>query len=219
MVKKASSKVGRKRPARKEFLIPVHVVGQTNKGVLSKEKEEIFDAPSGEKNYPKIIEDENNLPVFEREVPEIDLEGKDSLVSEEQAAQIIREQRRAAMESRKSPGTEEDGESGKTGGWSLAKKKTVMWASVAAVTAVIFFIWLSVVGKNLSLNLGSNSYTYLKDSVNNQGLDESFENLQDQWKELGEYLENQPAAENEEQALGKLKEKILIEEMKNKIEN
>jgi hypothetical protein len=216
MVKKANGKLGRKRPVRKEFLIPVHVVGQGKNGILSAKKEEIFDAPTGEKNFPKIIEDENNLPVFRRETPGIAPAEKDGQISEEQAAEMIRGERRAAPESGKPSAAEEKGEG--PGSWSLAKKKTVMWASVAAVTAVIFFVWLSVVGRNLSLNFGSNSYTYLRDSVNSQGLGKSFGNLQNQWTELGEYLKSQPAAASEEQTLGKLKEKILIEEMKNKIE-
>lgn len=200
-----NKKIARRRSLKKEVEIPVYVVSRRKKEKPAPVVAQA--APATEENkkvFPQIIKDESGLPVLENISP----------VAAEPAERDSGPEEKMAPVPPKKNVAQDIGKS-----WPQGKKKTVMWASVAAVTTIIFFVWLAVFGKNLSLNLGSNSYTYFREAVSNPELGNSFQNLQTEWTNLEEYLAGKAAEGADAETLEKLKEKILVEEMKNKIEN
>lgn len=215
---KIIKKVSRKKSAKKEIEIPILVVSSKKKENILAERE-IFISNTGDTGvFPTIRKDENDLPVFENVSPrgeEISEPGR-----EEKNAELMREAKQADKSRLEvSEETPNKISARRASTWSPAKKKVVMWVSVTAFTAVIFLVWISVLGKNLSFDLGSNSYTYFKETVDNPELGQSLENFKEGWADLGNAIKEEPAAESADDTIDKLQEKILVEEMKNKLEN
>jgi hypothetical protein len=217
---KTVKKIGRRKPARREVEIPILVVNTKKAEASQPENKGITEAAKNGNIFPQIIKDENDLPVFEG--VSVGEENFSATRTEEETAELIREARQAEKERREvREETESKDLARGISAWSPAKKKAVMWFGVAAFTAVIFLVWISVLGKNLSLNLGSSSYTYLREAAENPELKQSFENVKELWSDLenaaGEEVGTDAEAAGD--TLDKLQEKILVEEMKNKLEN
>jgi hypothetical protein len=217
---KTVKKIGRRKPALREVEIPILVVNTKKAEASQPENKVIAEAVKNGNIFPQIIKDENDLPVFEG--VSVGEENFSATRTEEETAELMRETRLAEKERREV--REETASKDLARGisaWSPAKKKAVMWFGVAAFAAVIFLVWISVLGKNLSFNLGSSSYTYLREAAENPELKQSFENVKELWSDL-ENAAGEEAGTDAEAAgdtLDKLQEKILVEEMKNKLEN
>lgn len=227
-IKKNKKILSKKMAREKGFEIPVYMVkNDVRPPVAPSAKSE----PAGiqaRKNRTsgfKIVKDENDLPVFEK-IAENDLLSMPFGLSEDvdreeknddgiETGQILEDQRETKIRDR-----------AREGNWGkkillmpLGKRKMIMWVGVFAAVSLVFFIWFSVFKNNFSFNFGSsNPFVWEKgenDSFN--GLGDSLDDLRSQWAEVRDLLEEKAANAANQEVVNKLKEKVLVEEMKNKL--
>ncbi len=213
MVKKNknSKKISRKRPAKKEVDIPVFVVGR-------KKLEEVFSAQDQTEKLIgeslKIIRDEEDLPVFENSF----FSDKKEIAGGEE-----REVAASFKETKKDSHLEKRPDSPvlKTSPKHVAplsyrKKKFIMWGSVVVLVGAIFFIWLIGLKNTFSSLPGLASYTFVRSAGG------FFEETEAKVSAFGASLgnlENAIIKEADEAVVDKMKEKILVDELKDKLEN
>lgn len=228
MVSKIKKKSARKRvsPKKKEVEIPVLVVRKKeNKAVgAAVVQENYFPAEERIPEKYQILKNDNDLPVFEKNnfVSEESVMADLSTASEEEemarAVKRIREGVRAEkVKSEDAPAGEK---AEKKSGWSLAKRKIIMWASVAGIAFAVFVIWASVIKNNFSFDWGAKSYTVFREASGNwQETETLLDELSQERVDIEKAMnQGQTAESGSNEVVDKLKEKILVDELKNKLE-
>lgn len=226
MTSKSPKKTSRKRAKpKKEVEIPVYFTSKK----AGKEPEDnpisenyfLAEKPAEEKY--QLLENEDDLPVLGN--VNDDAGGKHDFREETPGSEeeIAREMKKLKEKNRENAVVAEEAvgniRPGGVSSWSMAKKKTVMWASVVSVAFVVFVAWLFVVQKSFSFDLGAQSYTVWREAAG------EWQEAKAPLSELGEELSSfEESFEQEEiretggdEAVNKLKEKILVDELKNKL--
>lgn len=195
----------------------------------------------------KIVKDENDLPVFEK-IAEQNLPVKNQKKEPAAAADVAKNvsvaaagQKFAAEKKPARPPTKIKKEkaakkflSAKNGRkkekrqnifaeLSEKSKMRVLWTSVAIIVCLIFFVWLSFLKENFSFNFNSKNSQNLSitnDAGNALGdLKNQWNNLRSGWSDFGNVLKQRTSAGASQEVVDKLKEKVLVEEMRDKIFN
>lgn len=191
-VLKKNKKIVRKKSGRREVEIPIFVISKKEKAAAKAE----------EKKFG-IFKDRDNLPVFKNFFPGAPDEEKNGLKEKtHKEAEALIYKKESLRKKSLLP------ESG---------KRIIMWASVAVFACLIFFMWFSGLKNNFSGWFGSASYTF----------DRQGESLEEVGNGAEEVSNGAAVSEEEGQAgevvdgkeiLDQIKEKILVEELKNKLE-
>ena len=204
MVKKNKKTVSKKRSTKKrEVEIPVFVISKKERAVAAKVEE---------KKELGIFKDRDDLPVFQNFFPADQEEEKQEEVKKEwkHFKNTAHKKEVEISVSKK--------ENQKRGPLlPESRKRIIMWASVAILACLIFFIWFSGLKNSFSGLLGSVSYTFSR----SEGV---FEEASDSLEELNNeaVAPEETAGENSEtvdgeEILDQIKEKILVEELKSKL--
>jgi len=102
---------------------------------------------------------------------------------------------------------------------SSVQKEKIMWVSVALLVFAIFFVWLAIVRMNFFVDFGVDNFFNTKNANSDlQNLREEWSKLREQWEYFPNIDKRKLDANVDQQMIDKLKEKILLEGIKNKIE-
>lgn len=212
---KRNKKTGHKNPRRKEVEIPVFVI---------RKKEQIVSSTAGKKAVPGkdeksvkefgILKDEDDLPVFQNFSESADEEKNQDEAEVEKEWKYLKDATHkkdtdVLVSEKKSPK--------KKILLSESKKRIIMWASVAVFACLIFFIWFSSLKNNFADLFGSVSFTFSRSEGVLEEVGDSLEELKDQINSSVEMKEEE-GGDGEEGLLDQIKEKILVEELKEKLE-
>lgn len=209
---KKNKKIVRRHSGRKEVEIPVFVISKKEQIPPSaKENQSVFEEKGkGSKEFG-ILKDKEDLPVFEnflvssKETKEKDVEKEWSNLK--------------VSTHKKDTGVLVSGKKGSKKAILLSEsgRRIIMWASVAVFACLIFFIWFSSLKNNFFNFFGSVSYTFARQEGALEEVDNGLEELENQTNASLEEAETE-AGDNDEGVLDQIKEKILVEELKNKLE-
>lgn len=195
---------------KREVDIPVFVVGG-KKFRDAVQEEQSARSFSGE--GLKIVRGEDDLPVVEHSVfvPK----------EEEMVDNLKKSKKQVRPEESPNPVPASRNAVLKHGAFlSEGRKKTIMFVSVVVLASAIFFIWLIGLKNNFSGMLGLASYTF---SRNAGGVLEEagagIDKLGDGLSNLEDALIREARESADEAVVDKLKEKILVEELKSKLDN
>jgi hypothetical protein len=207
---KSEKKISRRRTVKREVDIPVFVVGG-KKFRDAVQEEQSARSFSGE--GLKIVRGEDDLPVVEHSVfvPK----------EEEMVDNLKKSKKQVRPEESPNPVPASRNAVLKHGAFlSEGRKKTIMFVSVVVLASAIFFIWLIGLKNNFSGMLGLASYTF---SRNAGGVLEEagagIDKLGDGLSNLEDALIREARESADEAVVDKLKEKILVEELKSKLDN
>lgn len=207
---KSEKKISRRRTVKREVDIPVFVVGgkKSRDAVHEEQSARSF---SGE--GLKIVRGEDDLPVVEHSafVPR----------EEEMADNLKKIKKQFHSEESLNPVPAKRSTVLKhSAPLSEGRKKAIMFVSVVVLASAIFFIWLIGLKNNFSGMLGLASYTF---SRNAGGVLEEagagIDKLGDGLSNLEDALIRETSESADREVVDKLKEKILVEELKNKLGN
>jgi len=229
---KKNQKASRRKTFKKEFEIPIYIINKKEGNAAPASPElEGTDQEKFQSNELKIVEDENALPVLE--TVGSNAHG-DSLLAKEKFSDI---QSVRAEDSEESAGLKDDFFGGDRADKAVVKKtdrtrikgkiftppegkrEKIMWVSVFLIAGLIFFIWLWVLKENFSFSFGpQNPFTTQGEDNNLNDLKNRWDTLRNQWSNFNNSLEQKAAASANQQLVDKLKERILVEELKNKMQ-
>jgi hypothetical protein len=215
--KKVKKVAHRKKIPKKEIEIPVRVVGRAQaQNILNSSGDDYFG--SQEQRFPpkedlplvkKIVKDEDGLPFLKTNFSPnhglpAGVRGEGSKESKPEILSRIRERKvRQPL--------------------SQDQKEKIMWVSVVLVVSLIFFVWFAIIKSNFSFDFGvknpfaAGSVGSVESSL--QNFRDDWSTLQEQWSSLENAAEERGAASANQQVINKLKEKILVEELKNNLIN
>lgn len=208
---KKKKKIIRRQSRRKEVEIPVFVISKKERAVaprIEKEKEKIG-----------IFKDGEDLPVFKNFYSADRSHGGEEKDEEEIRGEL---ERLKNISQKKEPEVlAEKPKSHKQGALlSEKRKRIIMWGSVAVFACLIFFIWLSSLKNNFSDLLGSSSYTFLRADGILEEVEENknMEEVKNQNVPSEEEVLGSEKTGSGEGTLDQIKEKILVEELKDKVQ-
>ncbi|MFH2136797.1 MAG: hypothetical protein ABII19_04210 [Patescibacteria group bacterium] len=204
MVKKNKKTVSKKRSTKKrEVEIPVFVISKKERAVATKAEE---------KKELGIFKDRDDLPVFQNFFPADQEEEKQEEVKKEwkHFKNAAHKKEAEVLISKK--------ENQKRGPLlPESRKRIIMWASVAILACLIFFIWFSGLKNNFSGLLGSVSYTFSRSEGVFEEAGDSLEELNNEAVAPEETAGENSETVDGEEILDQIKEKILVEELKSKL--
>ncbi len=209
---KKGKKTVRKNSRRKEVEIPVFVISKKEKVNTSVVRGKT--APKKNKEREKeftILKDKDDLPVFHNfsNIPAGDKRQEEFEGERNNSKSAAHKNIKEVIEERvleKAPLPE-------------SKKIIIMWASVAVFACLIFFVWFSSLKNNFSDFFGSTSFTFSRQDGTLEELNRNLEELENQTNFPKEKTEPVGTIDGKEtDFLGEIKEKILVEELKNKLE-
>ncbi len=192
-VLKKSKKIVRKKSGRKEVEIPVFVISKKEKAAAKAE----------EKKFG-IFKDGDNLPVFKNFFPGTPDEEKNGLEEKtyKKEAEVLVYKKESLRKKSLLP---------------ELPRKIIMWASVAVFACLIFFIWFSGLKNNFSGWFGSASYTFARQGEILEEVGNGAEEVNNEAAVSEEAGQEGDGVDGKE-ILDQIKEKILVEELKNKLE-
>jgi hypothetical protein len=207
-----SKKIVRKNSRRKEVEIPVFVINKKEKVFVP----EVKAVRMAEEKDFGIVKDRDDLPVFQNFSATV--HGRND---EEKIEEKLRDERarlkNAMLKKDDGESVKEEKRSKKQAPLSEPRKRIIMWTSVAVLACLIFFMWLSSLKNNFSELFGSASYTFSRTEEIFEEVEGSVEELNDQAAALEEVSEKDGEGSGNE-VLNQIKEKILVEELKSKLE-
>ena len=211
-IERKSKKIVRRNSRRKEVEIPVFVISKKEEVVVP----EVKNVRMAEEKDFGIVKDGDDLPVFQNFSATVRSHNDEEKIEEELQNERAR-LKSAMLKKDDGESVKEEKKSKKHAPLSEPRKRIIMWTSVAVLACLIFFMWLSSLKNNFSEIFGSASYTFSRTEEIFEEVEGSVEELNDQAAALEEVSENGGEGSGNE-VLDKIKEKILVEELKSKLE-
>lgn len=215
---KENKKINKKRSPKKEVEIPVFVISKRERtAILAKNFSGIKEQPDAENFW--IAKDKDNLPVLERKVSNLNCEAEGKTGEEKigNAWQEIKKQ--AHQKNLTVSSAEKKSEKKGKGAAPLSErhKKTILWVGVTVIASLIFFIWIYNIRNSFSGIFDSASYTFSRSGGVLEEVNNSLSQFENQLSNLQNNLKDQSTAGADQSVVDQLKEKILVEELKNKL--
>ncbi len=211
-----AAKIGKakkqKRAVKKEVEIPVRVVGKNSaKNFFGSDENRCLSGSS--QNVRLAVNDEGGLPHLETDFFLNNNKKLPAAASEPEKKQNLN----PPLEEKKSKILKQFEDKEVKHSLPPFLKEKILWASVAILASLVFFVWLAIIKINFSLRL-NNFFDAKNTGSELQDLRGEWSNLREQWSNLENIVEQKTAASANQQIINKLKEKILVEEIKNKVE-
>lgn len=213
---KKSKKISRKRSPKKEVKIPIFVISKKESSAGGAKKHFFESRESSGAESLKIVKDGDDLPVLERMVSVLEGEGAGKN-REEEVGKEWQKIKNQTHHKNLAVSLSERKEKRSAASLSEKHKRTIMWVSVVVLSCAIFFIWIFGLKNNFFEIFGSASYTFSRSEGALEEIGNSLEELGSQLSNSEEAPASQPAASSEEGIADKIKEKILVEELKSKL--
>ncbi|MBI5071971.1 hypothetical protein HZB93_03745 [Candidatus Falkowbacteria bacterium] len=213
---KKSKKTNRKVSVKKEVEIPVFVISKNEREISPKEEKYSFAPKQSVDEGLKIVKDEDDLPVFRNSA---DSDSRPSVKNEDKEEEIKKTwgNLKHQAHSRNFTVAVPEKKNQKKAHLSENKRRAIMWTSVAVLAGVIFFIWLSSLKNNFSEIFGSVSYTFSRSGEIMGEVENGINELESQTPAVEETPEGGAVINSEDPVLDEIKERILLEELKNKL--
>ncbi|MFA5129043.1 MAG: hypothetical protein WC445_03720 [Patescibacteria group bacterium] len=212
---KRNKKTVHKHPRRKEVEIPVFVIREKEQIVspAARKKATLGKDEKGANEFG-ILKDGDDLPVFQNFSESADEEKNQDEVEVEKEWKYLKDATHkkdtdVLVSEKKSPK--------KKVLLSESKKRIIMWASVAVFACLIFFIWFSSLENNFANLFGSASFTFSRSEGVLEEVGDSLEEFKEQINSSVETTEAE-GGDGEKGLLDQIKEKILVEELKDKVQ-
>jgi hypothetical protein len=210
---KENKKVGRKKSPKKEVEIPVFVISKKETVGFKKHFSEFEELREAD-NF-RIARDKDDLPVLEKLVSVSD-SGAEEKTHGENIQDEWKEIKNQTHQKSLSVSTAEKKEK-RSAPLSEKNKRAILWVSVTVIACLVFFVWLYNLKNSFSGIFGSASYTFSRSAGALQEVSSSFGQFQNQLSNLKNAVENQSAAGTDQGVVDQIKEKILVEELKDKL--
>ncbi len=213
---KKSKKINRKVSAKKEVEIPVFVISKNEHKIPPQEEKYSFTPKQSADEGIKIVKDEDDLPVFRNSA---DSDSRPLVQNEDKEEEIKKTwgNLKHQTHSRNFAVAVPEKKNQEKTHLSENKRRAIMWTSVAVLAGVIFFIWLSSLKNNFSEIFGSVSYTFSRSGEIMGEVENSINELESQTPAAEETPKGEETINIENTVLDEIKEKILLEELKNKL--